>query len=231
MEVFPAMVAACLLAHCSADEAAGSRGLLEGSCAAAGNASAACLLLRAAARWLDSVDELTLAEGVSVVKVAGAEGGNLVDGHDEGFLGRAARFAGGRELRVRLDRVLPSAEELLGLARTDGEDPGPGTGRGKNKGGGGLAMIGAMGLMMKGVLGAIGLGGAALLAMKALMVSMMALMLSAIVGVKKLASKDDDHGTHHVQVVPVHHSGGEHGHYRRRRAGPDPYRAHRHLAG
>ena len=76
-----------------------------------------------------------------------------------------------------------------------------------------------MGLMMKGMLTAIGMGGLGLLAMKALMVSGMALMLSAIIGIKKLASKDDDHGSGHVvSVVPVHHSGGDHGHYRKKRS-------------
>lgn len=108
--------------------------------------------------------------------------------------------------------------------------------RKKDKGGyGGLL---AMGLMMKGMLTALGLGGLGLLAMKALMVSAMALLLSAVIGIKKLASKDDDHGSGHVvQVVPVH-SGGDHGHYRKKRSATDggiddpawlAYQGYRHL--
>ncbi|CAG2053900.1 unnamed protein product [Timema podura] len=101
------------------------------------------------------------------------------------------------------------------------------TGRRKDKGGGGGALM-AMGLMMKGMMGALGLGGVGLLAMKALMVSGMAFMLAAIVGIKGLTSKDDGGGTHHVNVVPVHH-GGEHGHYKKKRSIDDmvePYRGY-----
>ena len=110
------------------------------------------------------------------------------------------------------------------------------TGRKKDKGGyGGLL---AMGVMMKGMLTALGLGGLGLLALKALMVSAMALLLSAVIGIKKLASKDDDHGSGHVvQVVPVH-SGGDHGHYKKKRSATDggiddpawlAYQGYRHL--
>lgn len=55
---------------------------------------------------------------------------------------------------------------------------------------------------------AIGMGGVGLLAMKALMVSAMALMLSLIIAAKKLASSGGDHGGHHVvyaQEVGHHH--------------------------
>jgi hypothetical protein len=108
--------------------------------------------------------------------------------------------------------------------------------RKKDKGGNGGLL--ALGLMMKGMLTALGLGGLGLLAMKALMVSAMALLLSAVIGIKKLASKDDDHGSGHVvQVVPVH-SGGDHGHYRKKRSSTDgdiddpawlAYRGYKHL--
>jgi len=55
---------------------------------------------------------------------------------------------------------------------------------------------------------AMGFGALGLLAMKALMVSAMALMLSLIIAVKKLASGGEDHGGHHVvyaQEVGHHH--------------------------
>lgn len=52
--------------------------------------------------------------------------------------------------------------------------------------------------MFASMLGALGIGGVGLLAMKALTVSAMALLLAAVVGVKKLASGHDDGGGHHV---------------------------------
>lgn len=58
------------------------------------------------------------------------------------------------------------------------------------------------------MMAAMGFGALGLLAMKALMVSAMALMLSLIVAVKKLAGGHDDHGGHHVvyaQEVGHHH--------------------------
>lgn len=59
------------------------------------------------------------------------------------------------------------------------------------------------------MMAAMGFGALGLLAMKALMVSAMALMLSLIVAVKKLAGGGDDHGSgHHVvyaQEVGHHH--------------------------
>lgn len=51
-----------------------------------------------------------------------------------------------------------------------------------------------MGLMMGKLMAALGIGGVGLLAMKALMVSALALMLSIIIGLKKLVHHDDDGG-------------------------------------
>lgn len=60
-----------------------------------------------------------------------------------------------------------------------------------------------MGLMMAKMMGALGFAGVGALAAKALGVSMMALLLSAIVGLKKLAEGG--------------HGGGHSDHHRRRR--------------
>lgn len=60
-----------------------------------------------------------------------------------------------------------------------------------------------MGLMMAKMMGALGFAGVGALAAKALGVSMMALLLSAIVGLKKLAEGG--------------HGGGHSEHHRRRR--------------
>ncbi|XP_076265914.1 osiris 5 [Rhynchophorus ferrugineus] len=71
-----------------------------------------------------------------------------------------------------------------------------------------------MGLMMGKMMAALGLGGVGLLAMKALMVSALALMLSIVIGLKKLTQHDDD-GGHHV----IHAS--SHDHYRKKREAND----------
>ncbi|KPJ20275.1 hypothetical protein RR48_04873 [Papilio machaon] len=106
---------------------------------------------------------------------------------------------------------------LLGLmfAKTVGAAGIGATGRGKGDGGGGMALLG---LMFAKTVGAAGIGGLGLLTMKALAVSALALMLSAIVGVKKLASSDD-HDDHQVIYAG-------HGHHRKRRDidTPLPYR-------
>lgn len=82
-----------------------------------------------------------------------------------------------------------------------------------------------MGLMMGKMMAALGMGGIALMAMKALGVALLALMLSAIIGLKKLTEKHDDGGEQHV-YVQAH--GGGHDHRRRREideAVPLPYKA------
>lgn len=79
---------------------------------------------------------------------------------------------------------------------------------------------------------ALGFGALGMLAMKALMVSALALMLSLIVAVKKLASSHDSGGGHHV----VYAQDVGHHHYRKKRSIGDedhdlPYRGYAHLFG
>ncbi|XP_017891462.1 uncharacterized protein LOC108631808 [Ceratina calcarata] len=81
------------------------------------------------------------------------------------------------------------------------------TGRKKGNRGGGL-MAGL--LMMKGTLGAIGFGALALLAGKALMTGLMALMLSAIVGLKSLAHHGEKKTTYEIVSKPVYTSSHTH---------------------
>lgn len=92
-------------------------------------------------------------------------------------------------------------------------------GRKKDKGGLGAVML--MGLMMGKMVAALGFGGVGALAMKALGVSMMALMLSALIGLKKLTenSGGESHQVHYVNAQSEHHR-------RRREATEDslPYR-------
>lgn len=78
-------------------------------------------------------------------------------------------------------------------------------------------------MMMKGTLGALGFGALAMLAGKALMTGLMALMLSAIVGLKSLTSGGEKKTTYEIISKPVysssnthsteeHHSGHGYGH-------------------
>ncbi|XP_015585292.1 uncharacterized protein LOC107263022 [Cephus cinctus] len=82
------------------------------------------------------------------------------------------------------------------------------TGRKKDKGGMGTLMAGLM--MMKGTLGAVGFGALALLAGKALMTGLMALMLSAIVGLKSLAGGGEKKTTYEIVSKPVYTSSHTH---------------------
>lgn len=95
-----------------------------------------------------------------------------------------------------------------------------GTGRGKKGGmGGGIVL---MGLMMGKMMAALGIGGVGLLAMKALMVSALALMLAVIIGLKKLVSHDHDDGGHTVIHATAH---GGHEHRKKREAADMAYQA------
>lgn len=78
--------------------------------------------------------------------------------------------------------------------------------RKKDKGGNGM-MAGLM--MMKGTLGALGFGALAMLAGKALMTGLMALMLSAIVGLKHLAGGEKK-TTYEIVSKPVYASAHAH---------------------
>ncbi|TGZ33754.1 uncharacterized protein Osi16 [Temnothorax longispinosus] len=81
------------------------------------------------------------------------------------------------------------------------------TGRKKNQGGNGL-MAGL--LMMKGTLGMMGFGAIALLAGKALMTGLLALMLSAIIGLKSLAHHGEKKTTYEIVSKPVYSSSHTH---------------------
>lgn len=81
------------------------------------------------------------------------------------------------------------------------------SGRKKDKGNSGLM---AALMMMKGTLGAVGFGALALLAGKALMTGLMALMLSAIVGLKSLASGGEKKTTYEIVSKPIYSSSHTH---------------------
>lgn len=76
-------------------------------------------------------------------------------------------------------------------------------GRGKKKKSSGLLLLP---LILGGTLVPLALGALALLAGKALIVSKLALVLAAIIGIKKLLSGSGGHDSGHVEVI----SGGSH---------------------
>ncbi|XP_011646093.1 heterogeneous nuclear ribonucleoprotein A0-like [Pogonomyrmex barbatus] len=196
--------------------------------------------------------DIELFDGVSLVEAPGngsSRKARVLKGF--GGLGPFFQFLEGRELRIKLPSLLPSNFETAlkeslpsesearqkrggggggygGGGGGGGYGGGGGGGKGGKKGGGGGYMI--LALMMGKMMAAMGMGAVGLLAMKALMVSAMALMLSLIVAVKKLAGGGDDHGGHHVvyaQEVGHHH--------RKKRSIEDvdstllPYRGYAHL--
>ncbi|XP_019877333.1 uncharacterized protein LOC109605211 [Aethina tumida] len=159
-------------------------------------------------------DDVRIGDGVHLVSRAGDDGRSLSD--DGTVLGAVDSYLRSHELKIRLPELMPG-DDLgrsfkMALDKVEGTGVENGTGRGKGGGGGG-AGIGLMGLMMGKMLAALGIGGVGLLAMKALMVSALALMLSVVIGLKKLVHSGGDEGGHHV----IHASAHGHHDYRRKR--------------
>ncbi|XP_071557014.1 uncharacterized protein [Temnothorax nylanderi] len=217
------------------------------------NASVSCHGVRIVRKIVQQLLETTskernieLFDGVSLVEVPGS-GSSRKARVLKGFGGLEPflQFLEGRELRVKLPSLLPPnietalkeslPSEAEGCGRGGGGGGGFGGGGGKGGGGGGgggkkggggyMILI----LMMGKMMAAMGFGALGLLAMKALMVSALALMLSLIVAVKKLASGGEDHGHHVVYAQEVGH------HHRKKRSIEDvdstqlPYRGYAHL--
>ncbi|CAH0721070.1 unnamed protein product, partial [Brenthis ino] len=156
--------------------------------------------------------DFSIADGVKLVSVP-----NSLEDEGRSFgntpLLRVTRFLQNHELHVKLPNLIEKDKLSQILSETlraidDSYKEKTVTGRGKGDGGAGSLAL--LGLMFAKTLGAAGIGGLGLLTMKALAVSALALMLSAIVGVKKLASHDD-HDDHQVIYA------GHHGHHRKRR--------------
>ncbi|XP_012255471.2 uncharacterized protein LOC105685695 [Athalia rosae] len=188
------------------------------------NASVSCqgvrIVRRVVRQFLDKssgIPNIELSDGVKLVESSSPgtprRARNM---RNLGVVGQVVNFLEGRELRVKLPSILPDNLETAlkeslpsaGQARKEGGGFGGGGGGGKKGGGGGVMM---MALMMGKMMGALGLGALGLLAMKALMVSGLALMLSLIVAAKKLAGGHDEGGGHHVIYAQEGHG---HGHKR-----------------
>ncbi|XP_076759071.1 uncharacterized protein LOC143428233 [Xylocopa sonorina] len=220
----------------------------------AANASVSCYGVRIVRKIVQQLLEksskepnIEIFDGVSLVEVPGTEPfrkGRLMKGF--GGMGTLMQFLEGRELRIKLPSFLPqniesALQESLpvdqarrggggGFGGGGGGGGFGGGGGGGKKGGGGGYLI--MALMMGKMMAALGFGALGLLAMKALMVSALALMLSLIVAVKKLTSGHDSGGGHHV----VYAQDVGHHHYRKKRSLDEldhdlPYRGYAHLFG
>ncbi|XP_058443934.1 uncharacterized protein LOC131425790 [Malaya genurostris] len=152
---------------------------------------------------LSSEKSLKLMPGVEIVSVNHNDDGpdrtvsNEISNEREGVLERIGRYLENHALKINLgdvvqrnliqDVVRSSLSTVHRQLAENFEEA-----RKKDKGGLGLVVM--MGLMMGKMLGALGVGSVAMLAMKALGVSMMALLLSSIIGLKKLSESGDHKG-------------------------------------
>ncbi|XP_053698683.1 uncharacterized protein LOC128745635 [Sabethes cyaneus] len=144
---------------------------------------------------------LRLTPGVEVIAVGGDNNEeqqrsiNEIGDEREGIFDRIGRYLTTHELKINVGEILRRGDiqdvvrsvfgtvqrELLANIEE---------GRKKDKGGLGAVMM--MGVMMSKLLGAIGFGSVAMLAMKALGVSIIALVMSTIIGLKKLTEGSGD---------------------------------------
>ncbi|GAB0087553.1 hypothetical protein DMENIID0001_018770 [Sergentomyia squamirostris] len=166
----------------------------------------------------DSSDKpLVLVPGLEIVQLTPQETARSSSDYDDlkhqSIFTRIGKYLQTHEVKIKFPELIGQTEfnEVLdGTMKNINEGENVVEGRKKDKGGLGMVMM--MGMMMAKMMAALGLGGVGALAMKALGVSMMALMLAAIIGIKKLAEGGGhDDGGHHVQYVTAHD------HHRKRR--------------
>ncbi|XP_065088810.1 uncharacterized protein Osi5 [Ochlerotatus camptorhynchus] len=203
-------------------------------CAGMGN-SVSCYgakMVRNVVKQLASEKSLQLVPGVEIVEAVTQRNEEerayneiTSEPEDTGLLGRITRYLTSHELKINLGEMIRKSE-LQRMVRTTlttvHEEIAGDVEEARKKDKGGLGIVLMMGVMMSKVLGALGFGGVAMLAMKALGVSMMALLLSVILGLKKLTEGGGDHkgrqNDEDIQVfsnLPTKSSnnGGYEGHY------------------
>ncbi|RZC40687.1 DUF1676 domain containing protein [Asbolus verrucosus] len=163
--------------------------------------------------WVDKLnedDDVNLIPGVSVVRENSTARSNTADivaelarefpndpdARLDAFLTRkVAGYLNTHTIKFSLFDANPEESARKG---------GGGGGGGGGKKGGGYGAILAMGAMMKGTLMAAGMAGLAAIAGKALMAALISLMLSAIVGIKSLASSGGKSTTYEVIAKPIY---------------------------
>ncbi|KAJ2940087.1 hypothetical protein O0L34_g14124 [Tuta absoluta] len=173
--------------------------------------------------------DIDLADGVKLVSIPVSN--SIEDGgrsYGNSVVSRMAKFLQGHELHVSLPNLIEKEKVTQafaeGLKAVDEQYKESAAGTGRGKGDGGASGIALLGLMMAKALGAAGLGGVGLLTAKALSLSALALVLSAIVGVKKM-TQHEDHDDHQVIYADAHH--GHHHRRRRELETPLPYQGWR----
>ncbi|XP_040154686.1 uncharacterized protein LOC120895410 [Anopheles arabiensis] len=185
-------------------------------------------LVRRLARTGKTDDALKLFPGVEIVAAGDVEERerslNEVTDEDRTMFGRFARYLQSHELKVNFGQMVQRGDIQEAIRTTFGamdQEVIADVAEARKKDKGGLGAIMMMGLMMGKLLAALGFGGVGLLALKALGVSMIALLLSAILGLKKLTEHGDHKGRHNDEHFEVHsedHHGHEGGARKRRSA-------------
>lgn len=213
------LVLALIAVVVSAQESANSANKLQKDCEKSYSATCLKLDVVSLVDRLSENDSLPVAPGVTVERENGTARANTADLVSE----LAREFPSDAE--ARLDAFL--MKKVTGYLNSHSirfklfDNQQVVSARKKDKGG--LGAIMAAILMMKGTLGALGFGALAALAGKALMTGLMALMLSAIVGIKSLASGGHKQTTYEIVSKPIyshahthsqsHEEVGHHGHY------------------
>ncbi|XP_052890286.1 uncharacterized protein LOC128298559 [Anopheles moucheti] len=208
----------CVLAYGSALSAQGAKdcGGIDGGLSCHGAKIVRSLVRRLARSGPD--DALKLFPGVEIVANDDAEERerslNEVADDDRTMFGRFARYLQSHELKINFGQLVQRGDIKEAIRTAFGamdQEVIADVAEARKKDKGGLGAIMMMGLMMGKLLAALGFGGVGLLALKALGVSMVALLLSAILGLKKLTEHGDHKGRHNDEHFEVH-AENEHGH-------------------
>ncbi|XP_055546607.1 uncharacterized protein LOC129730957 [Wyeomyia smithii] len=157
-------------------------------------------MFRNVMKKLDKEKSLQLASGVEVVAIgdAGEEQEralNAIGNEQEGLFDRIGRYLATHELRFNVGEMVRKVDiqdVVRSVFNTVQQELMANMEEGRKKDKGGLGALMMLGVMMSKLLGAIGFGSVAMLAMKALGVSTIALVLSTIIGLKKLTDSGGD---------------------------------------
>ncbi|XP_062705633.1 uncharacterized protein LOC115267375 [Aedes albopictus] len=157
-------------------------------------------MVQSGLKRLSSEKSLQLFPGVDIVEAPvdsnepeGAR--SYTDKEDSSVLGRIARYLSSHEMKINFGELARKSnfQNAIGsMVRNVQDDMLGEMAEARKKDKGGLGMILLMKVMMSKMLGALGFGAVAALAMKALGVSMMALVMAGVIGLKKLADGGGD---------------------------------------
>uniref|UniRef100_A0AAG5D1I3 Protein osiris 5 n=1 Tax=Anopheles atroparvus TaxID=41427 RepID=A0AAG5D1I3_ANOAO len=167
----------------------------------------------------EEVGVVKLFPGVEIVQAGSAEererSFNEVQDEERTVFGRVGKYLQSHEIKINFGQLLKRSDIQDAIRTAFGamdQEVIADVAEARKKDKGGLGAIMMMGLMMGKLLAALGFGGVGLLALKALGVSMVALLLSAILGLKKLTEQGDHKGRHNDEHFEVHSDDGHHAH-------------------